>query len=67
VRSDEISIIGTESVIWPDATLGCGTDDGLSGFGPSKGFVIMLAHRSREYEYHADPRRVIPCPPIEAR
>jgi hypothetical protein len=71
VRSDEISIIGTESVVWPDATLGCGTDDELlkelSGSGPSKGFVIMLAHRSREYEYHADPRRVIPCPPIEAR
>ncbi|MGH8496944.1 MAG: hypothetical protein ACREVN_12505 [Gammaproteobacteria bacterium] len=67
VRSAEVSIMGSQSVVWPDAALGCGAADEPSGFGQTKGFVIMLAHEGREYEYHADLRSVIPCPPIEAR
>jgi hypothetical protein len=66
-KADEVSVIRTRPVEWPDATLGCAKAQAASGSGASTGFVITLARRGREYTYHADLRQVIPCPPIESR
>ena len=69
--SNDVATVRTRSVEWPDATLGCAHAQEASASGASKGsakgFVITLAHRDREYTYHADLRQVIPCPPIESR
>lgn len=66
VPAEQVSIVRTRPVEWPDATLGgCANADMAPGTGRSKGFVIALAHRSREYTYHADLRQAVPCPPIE--
>jgi hypothetical protein len=68
VPADQVSIVRTRPVEWPDATLGgCAKADIVPGSGSSKGFVITLAHRGREYTYHADLRQAVPCPPIEQR
>lgn len=67
VPGDEVSLIGTRPVEWPDATLGCARTDATTPSAATKGFVITLGHRGREYTYHADLRQVIPCPPIERR
>jgi hypothetical protein len=66
-KADEVSLIRTRPVEWPDAMLGCAKAEAASESGASKGFVITLARRGREYTYHADLRQVIPCPPIESR
>ena len=70
-QADQVSLVRTWPVEWPDATLGCAKAEEASASGASKGFakgfVITLAHRGREYTYHADLRQVIPCPPIESR
>ncbi|MGH8165920.1 MAG: hypothetical protein ACREQ1_01700, partial [Woeseiaceae bacterium] len=64
-KPNEVSVVRTRAVEWPDATLGCGFTEVSSASGATKGFVITLARRDREYEYHADLRTAIPCPPIE--
>jgi hypothetical protein len=70
-HAKEVSLVRTQPVEWPDATLGCVRAEAASESGASKGsakgYIITLAHRGREYTYHADLRGVIPCPPIESR
>ncbi|MBA3563830.1 MAG: hypothetical protein H0W33_07460 [Gammaproteobacteria bacterium] len=67
VRNEAISIRQTQPVVWQDAGLGCSVPDAPAAGAASKGYVITLAHKGRAYEYRADLRRVIPCPPIESR
>ena len=67
VPKKEVSVRETRSIVWPDGGLGCAAPTEPPSSGQSKGYVMMLGHGDREYEYHADLRRVIPCPPIESR
>lgn len=67
VPASEVSVAGSRSVEWPDASLGCGAGEGAPPGGASKGFVITLSHAGRRYTYHSDLRQAIPCPPIESR
>jgi len=64
-KPSEGSVVRTRAVEWPDATLGCGITEVSSAGGATKGFVITLSRRNREYEYHTDLRTAIPCPPVE--
>lgn len=51
---------------WPDASLGCPEPDAQYAASPVDGYVITLRHGSRNYTYHTDLDRVIPCPAISA-
>lgn len=67
VRNEAITVRQTRPVVWQDAGLGCSVPDEPAAGAASKGYLITLAHEGRAYEYHADLRHVIPCPPIESR
>ena len=67
VMPNEVSVLGSRPVEWPDSALGCEAAGQPSSAGPSQGFVITVAHRGREYSYHSDLHQVVPCPPIESR
>jgi hypothetical protein len=67
VPPSDISVVRSRAVDWPDAALRCVADDSATTSNPSKGFVITLAHRGREYTYHSDTRQVTPCPAIESQ
>ncbi len=65
VPVEQISLARTQSVIWPDASLGCPVTGQSYERAQSKGHVFEFTHRGRVYTYHTDLRRVFPCPPLE--
>lgn len=67
VSTEAVSLVGTRPVEWLDASLGCAANEEIMAGGPSKGFVITMAHAGRYYTYHTDLRQATPCPPIESQ
>lgn len=66
VSEDEIDVESAQEASWDDAGLGC-PESGVSyAKGPVSGWVLKLEHRSRDYTFHTDLKRTIPCPPITA-
>jgi hypothetical protein len=51
---------------WADASLGCPETGTQYEQVETKGWVLVLNHGAREYTYHADTQRVVPCPAITA-
>jgi hypothetical protein len=51
---------------WEDGSLGCPEPGVMYTQAVTSGWVIKLTHGKREYQYHADATRAIPCPPISA-
>ena len=51
---------------WADASLGCPETGTQYAQVETKGWVLVLNHGAREYTYHADTQRVVPCPTITA-
>ena len=49
---------------WGDASLGCPEPGAMYAQVVTTGWEIKLRHGEREYQYHADAERAIPCPPI---
>jgi hypothetical protein len=61
IAPSAISVVSQESVVWPNAGLGCPQP----GIGYTEvqidGMRIILSHAGVHYEYHAGPARVILC------
>ncbi len=66
VPERDIRPASAEEKTWDDAGLGC-PEPGLSyAAGPVKGWALKLKHHSRDFIYHTDLSRTIPCPAITA-
>jgi hypothetical protein len=63
----EIRPAGAEKKTWNDASLGCPEAGVQYAQVETHGWVLKLRHGTRDYTYHADAQRAIPCPAIETR
>ncbi len=52
---------------WVDASLGCPEAGTQYAQVETEGWLLVLNHGAREYTYHADAQRVVPCPAITAQ
>lgn len=50
-----------EAIEWPDASLGCPKPGMVYAQVITPGYLIVLGADGKEYEYHADRRRVVYC------
>ncbi len=57
----------TTPTTWVDASLGCPEPDTMYAQVETHGWLLVLNHGAREYTYHADSQRVVPCPAITAQ
>ena len=64
VAEDEIRLLSAQARTWNDESLGC-PETGRK-YEPRKvsGYVLRLRHQSRQFTYHTDLQRTIPCPEI---
>jgi len=64
VAEEEIRLLSAQARTWDDESLGC-PEVGRK-YEPRKvsGYVLRLRHGSREFTYHTDLIRTIPCPEI---
>ena len=67
VPESEIQMTGAQEQTWDDAGLGCPEPGKSHPPGKVSGWVLTLAHGKREFTYHTDLDRTIPCPPIAAQ
>jgi hypothetical protein len=67
VPESEIRTAGVEPMTWPDASLGCPEPGMVYATVETEGWVVRLRHGDREFRYHADNERAIPCPAIAER
>ncbi len=66
VPEDNIRPVGGRPTTWDDSSLGCPEPGGTYAPGPVEGYVLVLRHGMRQFTYHTDMQRTIPCPPITA-
>ena len=64
VKENEIKFSSAQERTWDDAGLGCPEPGKTYPPGKVTGWVLTLAHAKREFTYHTDLHRTIPCPPI---
>lgn len=64
VTEDVIKAASAEEVTWPDASMGCPEPGQPYAQMAVSGWALKLRHGAREYTYHTDLTRTIPCPPI---
>jgi hypothetical protein len=64
VADEEIRLLSAQARTWDDESLGCPVAG--RGYEPRKisGYVLRLRHKNREFTYHTDLTRTIPCPEI---
>lgn len=64
VSPRDVKTVSAEETTWDDAGLGC-PDPGVT-YPPGKvtGWALTLRHKERDYVYHTDLQRTIPCPAI---
>jgi hypothetical protein len=67
VAVEEVSLTRTESVVWPDTSLGCPEPGQTYQPEAAKGFVLEYSCRGRSFAYHTDRFRLLPCPPVEVK
>jgi hypothetical protein len=60
----EIRLSDSAPMSWGDASLGCPEPGMQYAQVVTEGRVLTLRHGKREYTYHADATRAIPCPSI---
>ena len=67
VAPTDIKPVSAEQQTWDDAGLGC--PDPAVTYAPSKvtGWVMTLRHGTRDFTYHTDLERTIPCPAVLAQ
>jgi hypothetical protein len=64
VPEPEIRFVGAVGKTFSDASLDC-PDPGVEYAKANvHGWVLRFSHDNREYSYHTDLKRTIPCPPI---
>lgn len=62
IRADEISVLDSKEMTWPDAALGCPAPEEVYAQGQVHGYRIWLSAGGVEYIYHTDLNgRVILC------
>ena len=59
-----VLVASAEGTTWSDASMGCPESGVEYEIRDRQGYVITLRHGSRNYRYHTDLERIIPCPPI---
>ena len=66
VAEAEIRLLSAQAQTWDDESLGC--SEAGRKYEPRKvsGYVLRLRHGNREFTYHTDLQRTIPCPQITA-
>lgn len=67
VEQNQIIVASAEGTTWSDGSLGCPESGVEYEARDRKGYVITLRHGSRDYRYHTDLDRIIPCPPIASK
>jgi hypothetical protein len=66
VPEREIQFVSGEGRSWTDASLGCPEPGITYPLGKVEGWVLTFKLRTREFTYHTDLNRTIPCPGISA-
>jgi hypothetical protein len=66
VSVEEISAVAGEPRTFADASLGCPEPGIVYAQAEVQGWVLTLRHGTRDYTYHTDLQRTIPCPAIDA-
>jgi hypothetical protein len=66
VEPGEIRTVSAVPEAWSDTSLGCPEPGIEYARTVTDGWVLTLRYRDRNYTYHADSSRAIPCPPITA-
>ena len=62
VGKEEISVTSSESIVWPDAALGCPMPNQVYERGRVPGFRIRLLVNGQVYDYHTDSTgKVVLC------
>ena len=64
VPENEIKLASARERTWDDAGLGCPEPGKTYPPGKVTGWVLTLGHAKREFTYHTDLDRTIPCPAI---
>jgi hypothetical protein len=64
VAEDEIRLLSAQARTWDDESLGCPENGRIYEPRKVSGYVLRLRHQSREFTYHTDLQRTIPCPEI---
>jgi hypothetical protein len=60
VEPKDVRLVSMRPTTWPDARLGC-PGPAPADASATKGFVITLEARGKEYLYHADTERAVAC------
>lgn len=58
-----VRVVGVESYTWLDTSLGCPLPDQAYTQVETNGYRLTLSVGEREYLYHTDADRVVPCAP----
>ena len=66
VPESAIRMSGATAAVWDDASLGCPEPGTQYAPVETTGWILVLKQGAREFKYHADAQRAIPCPPISA-
>jgi hypothetical protein len=66
VSPKDIKAVSAEETTWDDAALGCPEPGNTYAPGEVTGWVMKLRHKNRDFTYHTDLQRTIPCPAIAA-
>ena len=64
VAEEEIRLLSAQARTWDDESLGCPVAGRTYEPRKTSGYVLRLRHGSREFSYHTDLQRTIPCPEI---
>ncbi len=66
VPESEIQMTAAQEQTWEDAGLGCPEPGKTYPPGKVTGWVLTLGHAKRQFTYHTDLHRTIPCPAISS-
>ena len=64
VDETQVRIASAQGTTWPDASLGCPEPGVEYEARETQGYILRLRHGQRNYTYHTDLDRTVPCPPI---
>jgi hypothetical protein len=64
VPATDIRLGGSKPMSWSDASLGCPEPGVQYAQVVTEGLILTLRHGQREFTYHVDATRAIPCPAI---
>lgn len=65
VEPDQITMQTIRKIDWTDTSLGCPEEGEEYVSVVTQGYVLTMEYDGRQFAYHADQHRVLPCPPID--